>query len=560
MNLIKLNNCLIFINLARQLSILLIVLSISTPFAQADKLTVRVGVYENAPKVFTSENGQPAGIFIDIIEFIAQREGWTLQYVPGTWSEGLDRLEKGEIDLMPDVAYTAERAKKFSFHNTQVLSSWFQAYARKGSGIQSILDLKDKKIAVLEKSVQQEAFLRFVEGFKLNITIITVPDYKTSFEFVAAKKADAAITNQYYGAMHAKKYGLEDTAVVFEPSSLFFATKKGSNEQLLNTIDKHLQNLKKDPHSIYYKAMKRWTSEEIKFKLPLWLKILGLVLGVILIMSIGGSFILKHQVNERTKELKQVNEEMEQRIVQRTAELAEATDKAQAADRLKSAFLASMSHELRTPLNSIIGFTGMVLQGLAGPLNEEQKKQLGMVRSSARHLLDLINDVLDISKIEAGQLTIMSDIFDLRQSIEKTLQIVSPLAKKKNLLLHSEIGSDISQMRGDQRRVEQVIINILSNAVKFTEKGEIRLDCHTDGNSIILSVKDTGIGIKPENQNIIFDAFRQVDSGITRVQEGTGLGLNITKKLLEMMGGFINVESEWGRGSTFTITLPKIQE
>jgi len=221
---------------------------------------------------------------------------------------------------------------------------------------------------------------------------------------------------------------------------------------------------------------------------------------------------LKRQVNARTYELKQINKEMEQRIIERTAQLAEAMEKAQAADRIKSAFLAAMSHELRTPLNSIIGFTGMILQGLAGPLNKEQEKQLGMVRGSARHLLDLINDVLDISKIEAGQLQIISEIFYLRESIEKAVQIILPLAEKKNLRLHCEIGDDVSKTCGDQRRVEQIIINLLSNAVKYSDKGEIKLHCYTDNDSIILSVKDTGIGIKPENLNIIFDAFRQVDS------------------------------------------------
>jgi len=199
----------------------------------------------------------------------------------------------------------------------------------------------------------------------------------------------------------------------------------------------------------------------------------------------------------------------------------------------------------------------MVLQGLAGPLNKEQEKQLGMVRGSARHLLDLINDILDISKIEAEQLQIMSETFDLRKSIEKAAQIVLPLAEKKNLQLHCRIGDDVSGMLGDQRRMEQIIINLLSNAVKFTDNGEIILRCNTEKDSITLSVEDKGIGIKPENINIIFDAFRQVDSGIARTQEGTGLGLNITKKLVEMMGGSIHVESESGKGSIFTIILPK---
>lgn len=270
--------------------------------------------------------------------------------------------------------------------------------------------------------------------------------------------------------------------------------------------------------------------------------------------------ILKHQVNERTRELKTINEEMEQRIIQRTEELAVATEKAQSADRLKSAFLASMSHELRTPLNSIIGFTGMVLQGLAGPLNEEQTKQLAMVRNSAHHLLNLINDVLDISKIEAGQLVLMSDNFNLKESIENTMKIVSPLAAKKNVRLYSETSDNISEFHGDKRRIEQIMINLLGNAIKFTDTGDIRLRCHSDDNAIVLSVEDTGIGIKQDNMDLIFETFRQIDTGIARVQEGSGLGLNITKKLVEKMGGSIRVKSEWGKGSTFTVILPKRKE
>jgi signal transduction histidine kinase len=544
----------------RWFSIIFFILCAAIPFAQADAQIVRVGVYENAPKVFIAENSKPSGIFIDIIEHIAKIEGWHLEYVSGTWVEGLDRVEKGKIDLMPDVAYTAEREKIYSFHKVPILSSWYLVYALKGHNIHSIFDLKEKRLLVLERSVQEAAFARLSKGFGLNATIIPVPDYKTMFEKVSKGEADAAITNRFYGMMHAKKFGLEDTQVVFEPSDLFFAATKNDPKHLLDTIDSHISAIKKDTRSVYYTSLKRWTTEEVRFKIPAWLQIFGLVASIILLMSIGGSFVLKHQVNERTRELRQINEEMEQRIKLRTAELAEAMKKAQAADRIKSAFLASMSHELRTPLNSIIGFTGMVLQGLAGPLNEEQKKQLEMVRGSSRHLLDLINDILDISKIEAGQLTIMSENFELRKSIEKAVQIILPLADKKNLLLKYAIGDNISEMRGDQRRFEQIIINLLSNAVKFTDHGEINLNCFADNDSITLSVQDTGIGIKLEDINMIFDAFRQVDTGIARAQEGTGLGLNITKKLVEMMGGSIHVQSESGKGSTFTIILPIIKE
>ncbi len=523
----------------------------------ADDRIVRVGVYENAPKVFTNPSGKPSGIFIDVIEHIAKIEGWKLEYVAGTWVEGLERLGRGEIDLMPDVAYTAEREKQFSFHKTQVLSSWFQAYALKGSGIQSILDLNGKRIAILEKSVQQEAFIRFSKGFGLDVRLIAVPDYQSMFEMVARRDADAAVTNQFYGAMHARKYGLADTAVVFEPSALFFAAPKNASGPLLAAIDRQLLDMKKDSQSMYYRSIKRWTSEEVRFKLPLWLQIFGLVLGIVLLMSLGGSIVLKRQVNARTHELQRINQEMEQRIVERTAQLEIAKTKAESADRLKSAFLATMSHELRTPLNSIIGFTGILMQRLGGPLNEEQDKQLGMVYKSAKHLLDLINDVLDISKIEAEQLNVVSEPFNLRDSIEKVMKSSQPLADSKGLNLSAEIASDVGTISSDCRRVEQILLNLISNAIKFTEYGFVRITCNVRDSKVIIAVKDSGIGIKPEDMGVVFSAFRQIESGITRKYDGTGLGLSISKKLAHLLGGEVQVESVWGEGSTFYLSLPK---
>ncbi len=237
----------------------------------------------------------------------------------------------------------------------------------------------------------------------------------------------------------------------------------------------------------------------------------------------------------------------------RNAQLYEA---AQEADRLKSAFLATMSHELRTPLNSIIGFTGIVLQGLAGPLNDEQVKQLGMVRSSARHLLDLINDVLDISKIEAGQVKVVSEPFNVRQAIGEAVQRVTPLAEEKALALVVEVAPEVGQIVSDRRRVEQILINLLNNAVKFTEQGEVRVTCRVDEGRLVTRVADTGIGIKPEDMDKLFKPFRQIETGLARRYAGTGLGLSICKKLVETLGGEIWVESEWGVGSAFTFTLP----
>jgi signal transduction histidine kinase len=255
-------------------------------------------------------------------------------------------------------------------------------------------------------------------------------------------------------------------------------------------------------------------------------------------------------------QVKRYAAELEQRVAQRTTELKVAMEKAQEADRLKSAFLATMSHELRTPLNSIIGFTGIILQGLAGPLNAEQAKQLGMVQNSARHLLALINDVLDISKIEAGQFETVSEPFDVHDVVDRAIQTVAPLADRKGLKLVARVAPEVGHITSDRRRFEQILLNLLNNAVKFTDQGEVRIECRIDEGRLATRVMDTGMGIRPEDMGKLFQVFQQIDTGLTRQQEGTGLGLSICKRLVEMLGGQIWTESEWGKGSTFTFTLP----
>ena len=192
----------------------------------------------------------------------------------------------------------------------------------------------------------------------------------------------------------------------------------------------------------------------------------------------------------------------------------------------------------------------------SGPLSSEQEKQLGMVRQSASHLLALINDVLDISKIEAGELKISSEEIDISASLLSIARTMQPAAEAKGLRLVTDVDPRTGVITGDRRRLEQVIMNLLSNAIKFTEEGAVSLKSEQKEGRVVISVSDSGIGIAPENISDLYTPFHQIDSGTTRKHEGTGLGLSICKKLVEMHGGTIAVESEAGVGSTFTVTIP----
>jgi signal transduction histidine kinase len=216
-----------------------------------------------------------------------------------------------------------------------------------------------------------------------------------------------------------------------------------------------------------------------------------------------------------------------------------------------------MSHELRTPLNAVIGFSEVLIQRMFGALNDKQDEYLKDIYTSGQHLLSLINDILDLSKVEAGRMELASAPFHLPGALENAVTLVRERAARHGIALDLDLDSRLGELVGDERKVKQVLLNLLSNAVKFTpEGGRIRLRAGLTDGAVEISVIDTGIGIAPEDQAAVFEEFRQVGSDEGRKQEGTGLGLTLAKKFVELHSGKIWVQSELGRGSTFTFTLP----
>ncbi len=772
------------------LAILSLLLSAYTP-PPANQV-VRVGLYDNPPKIYMDTNGQAAGFWPAIVNAIAEKEGWKIEWVPGTWEENLARLESGEIDMMPDVGWTEARSELYTFSGETVLTSWARLYVPRGSSIESILDLNGKKVAGLNGSVNfdgPEGIKALAAKFGVECTFVSMDSYTEVFEAIQNHEVDAGVANKDFGDQNESKYNIERTSVILAPTSLRFAFTKNGDQtaNLLRNIDADLKQMKADKSSVYYKALDSYLAESSQQNIikviPPWVYVVGINAACIIALLMLMVLIARKRIRERTASLEKsearyrtlvenlpdlifkldknyvfidhhaspesilyappeeflgqsvlkmlppalakitkkyldqavktkkvvtyeyqlpmngdtldyearINARNPEEIIviirditdrkkaerdlhhseeryhalgnlvpvgifrtdaegsttfvnpawcqiagmtpdealgdgwlkavhpddleevrnrwhkstisstgsnadyrfvhsdgsvvwvigqavpekdddgriigyigtitditerRKMQELKEAVIRAESADRLKSAFLATMSHELRTPLNSIIGFTGILLQGMVGPLNNEQQKQLRMIQGSSRHLLDLINDVLDISKIEAGQMTFSPEPFDYLDAVQSCLEKIKPMANKKKLSVVTTLPSAPLEIVSDRRRVEQVLLNLLNNAVKFTEQGQISLVCEVKENSLITRVIDTGIGIKEEDMAILFKPFSQVDTGLTRQYEGTGLGLSICKRLVDEMGGELSVKSEWGKGSEFYFTLP----
>ncbi|WP_262269416.1 sensor histidine kinase [Microvirga yunnanensis] len=237
-------------------------------------------------------------------------------------------------------------------------------------------------------------------------------------------------------------------------------------------------------------------------------------------------------------------------------EIEDKSHQLEIASQHKSQFLANMSHELRTPLNAVLGYTEMLLDGVYGGVTGEAHEILEYVQANGQHLLALINDVLDLSKIEAGQLALVLDEYAVQGVIEAVVSVAQPLAQAKGLDVQVNIAEDLPLGRGDERRLTQALLNLVGNAIKFTDAGWVTIAATAIGDLLELAVTDTGPGIAPADQERIFDAFQQVDNSSTRQKGGTGLGLAISRHIVQMHGGTISVESTPGQGSTFRIRIP----
>ncbi len=539
----------------KKCSILLLcvlLLAVSVPalsVSAGDSITVRVGLYENNPKIFAGEEGQASGFWGDIVNYIASKEGWRVEYVPGTWNECLTRLQNEEIDIMPDVAFTEDRAALYDFSQEAVYVSWSRVYARRGVQIESILDLEGKTVAVLRGSVNvegPEGIEKLVGEFHVQCAFMETDSYVSVFGLADSGEADAAVVSKDFGHLHAADYDVVETAILFQPSSLHFALAKGASltPYLIERLDYRVAELKGDQGSIYYTSLGNWLGVRpvggSVVKVPRW--IMWTLAGVLLLVLLlaAGSFVLRIQVKARTRELQA--EAIER---QRYEEM----------DKLKSNLLSMVTHELRTPLATIKGYSTMLVDYGENLEDDEKARSLTSIDKATDRLVSLVDQLLEMSRMEAGMLKLEKDLVDPAELIEQTL--VDARLRSPDHRLEADVPASLPLGRMDANRIRQVLENLIDNAIKYASDGkEVTVSALSRDASLVFSVTDHGPGIPEGELEKVFDRLYRVEGRPAPLVHGLGLGLSICKGLVEAHGGRIWAESKIGQGSRFVFTIP----
>ena len=503
----------------------LILLTLSSALSAADR-TVRAGIYQNPPKIFQSKNGEPRGFFVDLLAAIARVEDWEIEYVACKWKDCLDMLETGDLDLMADVAFSAERETRFDFGSEVVFTSWSVIYAKPDREIKTIPDLHNKKVVVLKDSIQAKALRDLVGSFAVTPQFIEVDSFKQGYQLIENNEADSIAVNRFIGKKHEATYSARATSILIAPSFVNFAATKSDNRVLLGAIDRHLPGLKQNPDSVYSQAFEGWFGIERKAQTPGWIKWILAAIGIVILALVASTYAFRQMVRRKTFELENQNAELER-------------------------YAYTVSHDLKTPLVTIKGFLGFLGKDIDANDKDRVKADIERINSAADTMGKLLNDLLELGRI--GRVMGNPVTCNLTAIAKQAIELVQVNIDDLGIEIVIEEMPDVE---GDEIRLVEVYLNLIENAIKFLgdqKSPSIHIGYVERDGMICCFVRDNGVGIDAEYHDQVFGLFERLSADVG----GTGVGLALVKRIIEVHGGKIWIESDGlGLGSSVWFTLP----
>ena len=532
--------------------------------------TLRVGIYQNPPLTFVAADGTVQGIFIDILEHVAQKEGWVLEYVADSWTQNLDNLQKAKIDLLGVIAFTAERSRHIDYCLESVLTEWAQVYAVRGSGIESIIDLDGKKVAVLQNDIHYLVLRELSRRLGIACRFIETFEYEDVLGIVAAGRCDAGLVSQFFGLQYERSYDVLKSPVVLNPQKLYFAVPAGRHRDLLNTLDRHLRILKNDPKSLYHESLNRWLGVGNQPVIAEWVAIILIGTAGLLVFLLVASMILRNRVKSRTRELFQKNEQLRAEIEQRRQAEQERTRlemRLQRALKMEAigTLAGGVAHDLNNILSGLIGLPELILLDL--PSNSPLTKPLETIQKSGQKAATIVQDLLTLAR--RGVAT--TKVLNLNQIVceyLKSPEYASLRLYHSNVQVETRLDQGLLNINGSPVHLSKTVMNLTSNAAEAMPGGgrlliatanrslDRPLEGYYDiiaGDYAVLAVSDTGSGICPEDRDRIFEPFYTKK---VMGRSGTGLGMTVVWGAVKDHGGYIEVDSTEGRGTTFSLFFP----
>lgn len=531
---------------------------------------VRVGMYQNPPKIFLDHQSRPQGIFVDILEDIARNQGWRIEYQPGTWSELLARLQTGKLDILPDVAHSSRRENRLFLGRTWVLESWVDVFSPEHRRIRSLSELDGRRIAVLADSVQEEFFSGELQTMGIHVRLLSLPDYGSMVRAVLDDRADALAASRFFYFSNERPSHLVPNHLVIGPGGLYFAFCRPGCEDLADIVDSAVARMKDDPASVWYASQARWldqTVEKTSGNLRT-LKMLGMILAISVAILAVFVILLRVQVRRRTHQLEQanfclarMNRELEDTLDELRRSRAEKEQLDREIERIRrletlGQLAGGIAHDFNNQLMAIQGLSEMVLGELPADVPAAQDVQA--ILETTRRGMDLTRQVLAFARRQPSHPQPM----DVNVEVNSLFRMLRQLVGSR-ISMRFNAGENLPPIWMDPSQFEQVLTNLVINARDaIAESGTIEIatslsSCENEEKPqerracVRVEVTDDGCGIPPDILDRIFEPFFTTK----KEGKGTGLGLSTVFGIVRRHGGFIRVRSRPGQ-TTFSLDFP----